>query len=160
MRNVCARRGVRLLWLAPALLTMLGTARAQDADPPTRAGRLAYLEGSVSFQPAGSQEWVVAPLNRPLTTGDTLWSDSGSRAELQLDDSVVRLADDTSFALLDLADNVTQIQLSAGTLIVRVWGLPQNRSYEIDTPNLAFSVLSPGEYRVFVDPSGASTAIF
>ena len=50
-------------------------AQAQDADPPARAARLSDAEGSVSLQPAGVQDWTPATLNRPLTTGDRLWSD-------------------------------------------------------------------------------------
>src|ERR1700694_5415122 len=62
-------------------------AEADADDPPSRVARVAFIEGSVSFQPAGTQDWVAAPVNRPLTTGDTLWSDQNSRAELQLDGS-------------------------------------------------------------------------
>ena len=59
-------------------------ATAQDADqqddPPTRVARLGYMEGSVSFQPAGETDWVQAVPNRPMTTGDKLWADKDSRA--------------------------------------------------------------------------------
>jgi hypothetical protein len=54
---------------------------------------------------------------------------------------------------------VTQIQLTAGTLLVHVRRLDDNETYEIDTPNLAFSVLRPGIYRVSVNEAGDSTAI-
>src|ERR1700686_243887 len=56
---------------------------AQD-DPPSRVARLGYLQGSVSFQPAGETEWVEAAQNRPMTTGDQIWADKDSRAELSL----------------------------------------------------------------------------
>src|SRR3984957_20459329 len=134
-------------------------ASADDNDPPTRVARLAYAEGSVAFQPGGTDDWVAATINRPLTTGDQLWSDSNSRAELQLDGSLLRLAASTGVTLLNVGDNVTQIELSTGTLLVRVRRLDDNETYEIDTPNLAFSILRPGLYRVSVDESGASTAI-
>jgi hypothetical protein len=134
-------------------------ASADDNDPPTRVARLAYAEGSVAFQPGGTDDWVAATINRPLTTGDQLWSDTNSRAELQLDGSLLRLAASTAVTLLNVGDDVTQIQLSTGTLLVRVRRLDDNETYEIDTPNLAFSILRPGLYRVSVDESGASTAI-
>ena len=54
-------------------------------DPPSVVARLAYAQGSVSFQPGGTDDWVAATINRPVTTGDKLWSDSDGRAELQLD---------------------------------------------------------------------------
>ncbi len=135
------------------------TSMADTDDPPTRVARLAYLEGSISFQPGGTDEWVTAPLNRPITTGDKVWSDQGSRAELQLDGSALRLSSNTSVSFLNLGDNVSQIQLSVGTLLVRVRRLDDNETYEIDTPNLAFSVLQPGVYRITVDESGTTTAI-
>ncbi|MDP9008451.1 MAG: hypothetical protein M3N91_07055 [Pseudomonadota bacterium] len=134
-------------------------ALADEIDPPTRVARLAYADGSVSFQPGGTDDWVAATINRPLTTGDQLWSDSNSRAELQLDGSLLRLGATTAVTLLNVGDNITQIQLSTGTLLIRVRRLDDNETYEIDTPNLAFSILRPGLYRVSVDASGASTAI-
>ncbi len=132
---------------------------ADDDDPPSRVARLAYAQGSVSFQPAGTDDWVTAGVNRPATTGDKLWSDHDGRVELQLDGSMIRLSNNTGFTILNLSDNVTQIQLSAGTLLVRVRRLDDNETYEIDTPNLAFSVLRPGLYKISVNDAGDSTAI-
>src|SRR5450432_4163003 len=93
---------------------------ADENDPSTRIARLAYIEGSVSFQPGGTDQWVAPPLNRPLTTGDQLWSDRNSRAELQLDGSSVRLSANTAVSLLNISDTATQIQLSSGTLLLSV----------------------------------------
>jgi len=140
-------------------LFMPAVAPADESDPPSRIARLAYAEGSVSFQPGGTQDWIAAAINRPLTTGDQLWADRDSRAELQLDGSTLRLAGGTAVSLLNLGDNVTQVQLSSGTLLVRVRRLDDNETYEIDTPNLAFSILRPGLYRLSVDESGATTAV-
>ena len=134
-------------------------AQADEGDPPTRVARLAFVQGSVSLQPGGTDDWIAAPLNRPLTIGDQLWSDQDSRVELQLDGSLLRLSSNTAMSFLNLSDNVTQIQLTAGSLLVRVRRLEENETYEIDTPNLAFSVLRPGLYRLTVDASGNTTAI-
>jgi hypothetical protein len=153
----------RSLWFMLACLTFLAQgasfAAADENDPPSRVARLAYAEGSVSFQPAGTSEWVEPPINRPVTTGDQLWSDRDSRAELQLDGSSLRLSANTAVSLLNLSDTVTQIQLSSGTLLVRVLRLDDDETYEIDTPNLAFNVLRPGLYRISVDGTGNSTAV-
>jgi FecR protein len=145
-------------WLALSVLCP-GRAWADEGDPPTRVARLAYAEGSVSFQPAGTEDWVAPPINRPLTTGDQLWSDQGSRAELQLDGSSVRLSAGTAVSLLNLSNTVTQIQLSVGTVLLHVRRLDDDETYEIDTPNLAFSVLRPGLYRITVDGSGNTTSV-
>src|SRR5215472_5815580 len=136
-----------LFFLIIALAAAAPRATADD-DPPSRVARLAYVQGSVSFQPAGTEDWVLAGLNRPLTMGDRLWSDHDGRVELQLDGSLIRLSNDTGFSFLNLSDSVTQIQLTAGTLLLRVRRLDDNETYEIDTPNLAFAVLRPGLYRI------------
>ncbi|MEA3176179.1 MAG: hypothetical protein QOF42_3590, partial [Gammaproteobacteria bacterium] len=133
--------------------------QAQESDPPSRVARLGYVEGAVSFQPSGTDDWVAAPINRPLTTGDKLWSDRGGRVELQLDGSLVRLSSDTSMSFLNLDNRTTQIQLSSGTLIVHVRRLDDDEAYEIDTPNLAFSPSRPGIYRLTVDESGTTTIV-
>jgi hypothetical protein len=150
---------VILFCLAITLVSLAPRAVADEDDPPSRVARLAYAHGSVSFQPAGTDDWVTAGLNRPVSTGDKLWTDHDGRVELQLDGSLIRLSNDTGFLFLNLSDNVTQIQLTAGTLLVRVRRLDDDETYEIDTPNLAFSVLRPGLYRISVNEAGDSTAI-
>ncbi len=42
---------------SPAAPAQDGSDAVAGADPPLRAGRLSYLEGSVSLQPAGVEEW-------------------------------------------------------------------------------------------------------
>jgi FecR protein len=149
-----------LLGFSSVLALCAPSRAAADAnDPPSRVARLADAEGSVSFQPGGTEDWIAAPVNRPLTTGDKLWSDQDSRVELQLDGSFLRLSSNTAISFLNLADEVTQVQLSAGTLLVRVRQLADNETYEIDTPNLAFTILRPGLYRLSVDESGNSTVV-
>src|SRR5580704_15514255 len=154
-----AAKLVSLFCLAITLAGFAPRATADDDDPPSRVARLAYASGSVSFQPAGTDDWVTAGLNRPVTTGDKLWSDKDGRMELQIDGSLIRLSNNTGLSFLNLGDNVTQIQVSAGTVLVRVRRLDDTETYEIDTPNLAFSVLRPGLYRITVNEAGDSTAI-
>jgi hypothetical protein len=134
-------------------------AAADDDDPPTRVARLSHTDGSVSFEPAGTEDWVSAVINRPMTTGDKLWSDNGGRAEMHLGAASIRLGSTTGFSFLNLTDNTTQIQLTEGSLRVRVKRLDENETFEIDTPNLAFSVLRAGTYRVSVNEAGDTTVI-
>ena len=129
------------------------------ADPPERVARLSYAAGAVSFSPAGEDEWVDAVINRPLIAGDRLWADTESRAELQIGSAVVRMGATTSLAILNLDDRVAQFQLTAGSLNLRVRQLAADEIVEVDTPNLAFSVRQPGEYRIDVDANGDATAV-
>src|SRR3981189_626086 len=131
----------------------------QQDDPPSRVARIGYMEGSVSFQPAGETEWVQAVPNRPMTTGDKLWADRDSRAELQLGSAVIRLNANTGFSFLNLDDNTVQIQLTSGSINVRVRRLDRSDVFEIDTPNQACSVYDPGSYRVEASEDGSYTVV-
>src|SRR5208282_3918290 len=104
-------------------------------------------------------DWVGAVPNRPMTTGDQLWTDQGSRAEVQLGSAAIRLAPNTGFSFLDLDDNTVQVQLTSGAIYVTVRRLHDDDDFEIDTPNQAFTIFQPGHYRVEVGADGNYTVI-
>jgi hypothetical protein len=131
--------------------------QAPSQDPPSRVARLNFSDGSVSFQPGGEGDWVQAVPNRPLTTGDNLWADKDSRAELHVGSTAIRIDSETSVTFLDLDDHTLQLKLSQGSVIVRLRHLDDGDTVEVDTPNLAFSLLTPGEYRVDVNADGSET---
>jgi hypothetical protein len=151
-----------VLGFAIAAIGLPTKAACQDQDqddPPGRVARLGYLQGSISLQPAGENDWVGAVPNRPMTTGDKLWADQDSRAEVQLGSAVIRLAPNTGFSFLNLDDNTVQIQLTSGAISVTVRQLNDGDDFEVDTPNLAFTVSRPGHYRVEASEDGSHTSI-
>ena len=147
-----------LILLAGLLFAFSSPALADD-DPPGRVARLNYIQGSISFQPGGETDWVQANPNRPLTTGDNLWADKDSRGELHIGSTSIRIASETGITFLNLDDRTVQIQLAQGSMNVNVRRLDGGDAFEIDTPNLAFTLQRPGEYRVDVDPNGNATAV-
>src|SRR5258708_23412670 len=158
-------RALKWLFLITLLLffvlTAVKPAVAQDDgdDPPSRVARLSYTNGEVSFSPGGTDDWVAAAVNRPMTTGDKLWTDQGARAELHVGSAVIRLSGQTGFSFLNLDDRMMQIRVTEGTINLRVLRLEDQESIEVDTPNLAFTVLRPGRYRVNVNEAGDTTII-
>lgn len=136
----------------------LGIAGAQN-DPPGRVGRLNFVAGAVSFQPGGVDDWVDATINRPLTTGDHLWADRDARAEIHIGSTAMRLGSQTAFEFLNLNDTGVQVRLAEGSLVVRLRRLDDSESFEVDTPNMAFSLLRPGEYRIDADPNAGTTTV-
>jgi hypothetical protein len=148
-----------LLAITLAIIALPTTASAQDDDPPSRVARLGYMQGSVSFQPAGETDWVGAVPNRPMSTGDQLWTDEDGRAEVQLGSAVIRLAPLTTFSFLNLDDDTVQIQLTSGAINITVRRLWDEDDFEIDTPNQAFTAFQPGHYRVEASADGSYTVI-
>src|SRR6267378_4164952 len=150
---------MRHLNRALILIAAPGLALLAQSDPPSRVGRLNYITGAVSMQPAGVDDWVEANLNRPLTTGDRVWVDQDGRAEMHLGTAALRLNSRTAFEFLNLDDNSVQIRLTEGTLSITLRRLDPNETFEVDTPNLALSLLRPGEYRIDANPDSATTVI-
>ena len=154
------------LWWSVALAITLALtalpkqATAQDDDdPPSRVARLGYMQGSVSFLPAGETDWVGAVPNRPMSTGDQLWTDEDGRAEVQLGSAVIRLAPLTTFSFLNLDDDTVQIQLTSGAINITIRRLWDQDDFEVDTPNQAFTAFQPGHYRVEASADGSYTVI-
>jgi ferric-dicitrate binding protein FerR (iron transport regulator) len=128
-------------------------------DPPARAARLQYMNGSISVQPQGTGEWVCGEINRPLTNSDNIWADKNSRAELSVGTGVIRIDSESSLTLTEVGADIVQLELHQGALNLHVRRLYDNEKYEVDTPNQAFTVLKPGDYRFDVDPDNDKTVV-
>ncbi len=149
-----------LVVLLPLMVMGFASTRVMaQSDPPGRVGRLNLTEGPVTFSPAGDSEWIEAELNRPFTRGDKLWTDKGSRAEIQVGSSSVRMDGQTQIEVLKLDDQSTQLSLTKGTVYLRVRSLPEGENFEIDTPNLAYRAAYPGDYRIDVDAARGTTRV-
>ena len=146
------------LTLAAILLSaFFGVAASAQQDPPSRVARLNYINGNVSMQPAGVDDWAPAVPNRPFTTGDYLYTDRKAVAEFHLDVAALRMGELTSFGFLSLNDQVTQLKLTEGDVYLRIHDFGEGQVFEIDTPNAAINVLRNGVYRIHVDPNSNTT---
>jgi hypothetical protein len=154
-----SRRAVRTRLLLPVLALSLAAlwpahARAQDAqpsggeNPPVRVARLAQIQGQVSIEPAGVNQWTAATDNYPMSSGDRLYAAEDARAELQLEQTAVRVWHLTDLTITNLTDTITQLGLAQGSLHVRSFGLTPGNTLEIDTPNGAITVVQPGDVRI------------
>jgi len=175
-RQPSPRRHVSATWavvaiLAAATLLTLSPVRAQVSqqfsqqtgfiDPPGRVARINLAEGPVSFASAdtgGYPRWTPALLNRPLTTGDRLWTGQRARSELHIGSTAVRLDEQTSLDFLELDDDTSQLRLAQGTMKLRVRQLFDGQRIEINTPNLAFVITQPGDYRLDAIPASNASA--
>ena len=131
----------------------------QDSDPPGRVARLSYMEGSVSFEPAGEDNWSQASLNYPLTTGDRLWTDKGARAELETGNIAIRMSEQTDLTTTNLTDQFLQLGLAQGSLRITAYDLRSGGEVEMDTPSAAVTITKPGSYRVDTYPDQSRTLV-
>ena len=127
-----------------------------EGNPPGRAARLSVIEGQVSFQPSGENDWSQATLNYTMTSGDRIYTYDGSRAELETGPWAVRLAEDTDLTMANLTEQFMQLGVGQGSVRVAVYQMPPGNTVEIATPNGALTASGPGSYRVDVDPNNGT----
>ncbi|HEV7521972.1 MAG TPA: DUF6600 domain-containing protein [Candidatus Angelobacter sp.] len=149
----CASRLVVL-----SLLFIASSGYAQD-HPPGRVARISYLNGNVSFLPAGQDQWSQATLNFVVTTGDRIYTDKDAKAELEGGSYSVRLAGKTDVTVTQIDDTVAQFAVGQGTVRFSVYQLPSDNTVEADLPNAAISAVGTGQYRIDVDPDGEHTRV-
>lgn len=145
--------------LAALLLCATVVAPALGADP---SGRVAYLsdsQGDVTYSPSGEDQWLGLQRNRPLIRGDRLWSEPDSRLEVQIGSAAVRLGPGSAMEILELDDRYAQLQLTEGSLNLRIRRLQRGETFEIATPMLAFVIDRAGRYRIDVDDYASTTTI-
>jgi len=140
--------------LLPVLALSLAAAPAM-AQSGT-AG-LTHIEGSVAFAPANATEWSDARPKRPVNLGDRLWTDKGGRAEVQLGSATLHMDSQAFIEVTGQDRNSMQASLNEGSVNARV--RQSEESFEINTPQLAFRALQPGDYRIDVDPEKGTTRV-
>ncbi len=148
-----------VICLIAGLFLFFTTSLLNAYDPPNRVIRLSYASKHLSFSPAGETIWVQAVQNRPMYIGDRLWSGENSKAELQLDGATVFAGANTSVSIVNLNNRLAQFKLTQGRLHLYVHHLEPQQKYEIDTPNLAFTITQPGYYQIAVDNHRKSTVV-
>lgn len=127
-------------------------------DPPSRVARLSVAQGSVSVEPASVDQFTPAEVNYPLTTGDRVWTGGDSLAELEAGQTVVRMGATTDLTVSGLTDELAQFGLGQGSVHLSTYVLDQGTT-ELDTPNVAVTVLAAGDVRINVDPVGYFTDV-
>lgn len=147
-----------------AALLVASSVLAQDpSDPPNRVARVSVLEGNVSLEPAGVNQFSAAELNYPLTAGDRIYADNQAFSELQTSGLALRLANGADLTVTTLSDFTAQFGLAQGSLRLRTRDLdaPQGAQavVEVDTVNGAILVQRPGDIRVDSYPQNDTSVV-
>lgn len=130
-----------------SLISCAVMAQTQN-DPPGRVGRLAFVDGTVSFHDDEEDGWTRAVVNTPLTTGDALWTEPNSRSEVSLAGTRIRMDGATELDMTQIDDRQVRLQLAQGRLDVKSTQLDTSQPYEIVTPRGTISLQQQGDYYV------------
>jgi len=144
--------------IATTLISLVAT--PVFADPPARVGRVAYVEGDVSFYSNKADGWRPARLNFPVSNKNSVWTNPNSRAEVRIGSSVARLDADSVVDFTTVDDSRTQLFVQRGVLNVRLRSYPQgtdsiNRvetnladTFRVETSEGTAILQSNGRYRI------------
>ncbi len=145
---------------ALAAMVLAPTASRAQGDPPPGSARLAHLEGNVSFQPTGSDQWGQAEPNQPVGAGERIYTDGRSRGELQAGPVQAYFSAGSDVTLMNINAEGVEIGLASGSLNVFSDGFfGPNESLFISTPNGGITLRTRGKLRVDVYPDQQSTVI-
>ncbi|WP_295004628.1 DUF6600 domain-containing protein [uncultured Dechloromonas sp.] len=135
--------------LLAVLLLAAGSALAQS-DPPSRVGRLSYLDGEVGFKVDRNDQGGPATLNWPVSSGAVLDSGRQGRAEVWIGSTAYRISRDSEVEFPVVDDRRVDVRVSGGSLAVTVLDRDQADDVEVMTPDGNIRFLTPGRYRVNV----------
>ncbi|MEO6024796.1 MAG: DUF6600 domain-containing protein [Burkholderiales bacterium] len=149
------------IYTAAALAVAL-FAGVASADPPARVGRLSLVEGAVSFSvggEGGNDNWSASKLNWPITEGNRLYADSGSRAEVNIGASSLRLTEKTAVEFVRFDDQRIEADLTQGSLNLTLKNWDRGDDFIVTTPTLRVTFNHNGRYRISVSDAGEAAMV-
>ncbi len=119
-----------------------------EKTPP----RLSMVDGEASFWRPGADDWSRAQINTPLAAGDELYTEPSANVEIQVGSrAFVRAGGETQLSVYALEPDYLQLRLADGDLALDLRSLKPGQTFEVSTPNAAFTVETAGYYRVTAD---------
>src|SRR6185503_12963054 len=90
---------------------------------------------------------------------DHLWTDAGSQTEIHAGSAAIRMAPQTAMSFLNLDDRTIQLSVTQGSVQIHLRSLEPDETFEVDTPNVAITLLRPGDYRIDADGENNLTTV-
>jgi hypothetical protein len=95
-----------------------GAPSPQGIDPPSLVGRVARIDGVVSFHDGGQAPWQAAALNYPVTSGTAFWTQPGAGAALEAGAARIVMDQSTELGIDRLDEGALQASLTQGRVAV------------------------------------------
>lgn len=133
-------RRIVLLIITGSIATACASPNTNSNTNPARTAQLSELRNTVEARANESADWQAAAEGAGLAEGGGVRTGDEARARIDISDgTILRLAPNTEFTLLELSpsatDPVTHWSLSAGKLWISVTKALGGGSFEVETPN-------------------------
>ena len=123
----------------------------QEAEWPARVGRIAQVLGDPSgarMLDRDDNDWIAATINRPVTGGDQFATQPGTRLEISIGSSTLRLDGDSELVLQRLDDEAVVLHLRRGSLALQAVSAEMAAQIDVHTREGRFRPREPGSYRI------------
>ena len=150
--SVLALSALSPAWSAPPPISPHGV-------PPARVGRVARLNGSVSFHTADADQWSPAMLNYPFTDGDAFWTEPNARADLQVGSNRFTLAPTTELDVSTLDDHALAASEPQGETYLELRTVRPGDTYVVQTPRGTVQIAVAGRYDVVAGDTDHPTLV-
>ncbi len=160
MKNLQHRLLVRTL-LASSLVAGIAFAATPllAQDPPPSEGRLSHLQGNISVQPNGSDDWDQASNNSMLGAGDRVFADQDGRGALQAGPTREYFGPNADLSLVTFDNNGIELGQAQGAVVYASDGFYAGQSLFVSTPNGAVNVPSRARFRIDIYRDQNTTVI-
>ncbi|MDR2837046.1 MAG: FecR domain-containing protein, partial [Azonexus sp.] len=149
------------LLFALFLAAPLAALAEDDADdPPGRVGRLAVIEGDVSFRLDRDAAAEEATRNWPLSSGAVLETGSRSRAEAWIDATALRLDEDSRLEFAVIDDREARLDLNGGRLAISIMDGAQASDLFLRLPDGQVRFAAAGRYRLEAGRDRSAVTVF
>ncbi|CAN5791293.1 hypothetical protein BH09PSE5_BH09PSE5_40090 [soil metagenome] len=130
------------------------------ADPPGRVGRLGTVEGAVWLLPADSSDWAEGLQNQPVTNLDRVATEPGSRTEIDIGSTTLRLAEDSEVVMQQLDDSRITVLVARGSMTARLRTRVAANEFTALTAEGKFVSLQPGYFRFEQEGPGSRATAY
>jgi hypothetical protein len=137
-----------LLGLACISFSCAANAQGAAQNPPGRVGRLALIDGTVTYHTADEQYWQAARRNYPVTTGQSFWTEPGSHAGIEIGSNRIYLNSSTELDVSTLDDTAAQFSLPQGAVFLILTSFDQTKPYETHMARGTATLTAAGRYEV------------
>jgi hypothetical protein len=134
-------------------------AQTSGGDPPALAGRLTDLHGTVSYHPAGADQWSPASQNFPVTSGNAYWTEPQASATIEIGDDQIVMDGGTELDVTTLDQSKFVASSPQGAIFLGLRDLPDGQALTVTTPRGAVLITQPGAYEIVAGDTNDPTSV-
>lgn len=149
----------RFLKTAALVVLTAFSAFALAEETPTRVGRISLSQGQVSISGEEGDEAEAALVNWPVTSRNQLTTGPGSRTEIRIGSTAVRLDADSALDVTELEDDSLRLHLHYGSANITVRNPEVLRGFDLSTPQGNVRMQETGRMRVDAGRREGTTSV-